>query len=177
MKWERGITALVLTLVLLLVIRCGLYIPRVKREILPVFIDITQPFYPVYFGTPEGDRLLPEFRQGQGTIEDRLASLLEGPKLEDLVAVIPPEVRVLGYSQRGDILFVNFSHHLITNHPGGSAGEIITVYGIVNTLVGASGIKRVQILVENEQIDTLTGHLDLQQPLTKDYELLGSSFI
>lgn len=175
MKWKRGLAILIVALILLFVGRTVLDISRKKSDILPVSVDTTQPFYAVYFGCPDGASLVPEFVQGQGTIEERVARLLAGPTLPGLSPVIPPGVELLGYSQRGDLLFLNFSYHLLTNHPGGSAGEILTVYSIVNTLVGVQGVRRVQILVESRPIPTLTGHLDLREPLEKDYELLESS--
>ena len=72
---------------------------------------------------------------------------------------------------------MSFSHHLRSNHPGGSRAEMLTVYGIVNSLTEIAGIERVQILIEYEQIDTLTGHIDLGKPLERDYSLLGSTMI
>lgn len=182
MKWERGMALVVLGLILLLLIRGILSDPlglKIKGdgEVQPVLVDLDQPFYPVYFATPDAQQLVPEFRQGQATIDQVLADLVEGPRRKDLVRVLPPETKVLGYSKRGNVLYVNFSHHLITNHPGGSAGEIITVYGIVNTLVGLSGVRRVQILVDSEQIETLAGHLNLKDPLQKDYTILASSLL
>ena len=177
MRWKRGLASAVVILILLLLARTVLYMFMEKSEILPVSVDATEPFYAVYFGCTDGVNLIPEFRQGQGTIEERLASLLAGPRLPGLSAVIPEGTELLGYSQRGDVLFLNFSHHLITKHPGGSAGEIITVYGIVNTVVGVQGVRRVQILVESRSIPTLAGHLDLTEPLEKDYKLLGGSHI
>lgn len=176
MRWKRGLAGAVMVLILLFLARTVLYLVTEKRE-MPVSIDAMEPFYAVYFGCPDSVYLIPEFYQGQGTIEERLASLLAGPRLPDLAAVTPEGVKLLGYNQHGDVLFLNFSHHLITNHPGGSAGEIITVYGIVNTVVGAQGVRRVQILVENRPVLTLAGHLDLTEPLEKDYELLGGSHI
>lgn len=174
MKWKSGVVILVVALILLFVGRTILDISRKKNEILPVSIDITQPYYVVYFGSTDAASLLPEFIQGRGTVEERVASLLAGPKIPQHSAVIPEGVEFLGYTQRGDLLFLNFSHHLMTNHPGGSAGEILTVYGIVNTLVGVQGVRRVQILIESRPISTLTGHLDLREPLEKDYGLLMS---
>jgi spore germination protein GerM len=164
-------------LLLALVVGGVFHLAWEKRQTLPVSVDVKQPFYAVYFGSPDGDGLIPEFRQGEGTIDERVASLLEGPRLSGSVGVLPKDVRFLGYSQRDGTLFLNFSHHLITNHPGGSSSEILTVYGIVNTLSGVQGVQKVQILVENRLITTLAGHLDLREPLSKDYELIGSSHL
>jgi germination protein M len=154
-----------------------LYYPRGNDDVKSVSVDIAQPFYAVYFGSPDAATLVPELRQGLGTLEERLASLIAGPELPGLVAALPAGVELLGYSQLNDVLYLNFNHYLVTNHPGGSAGELITVYAIVNTVVGAGGVRRVQILVDGRPIQTLAGHLDLTEPLEKDYELLGSSQI
>ncbi|HBG02409.1 MAG TPA: hypothetical protein DDW87_12685 [Firmicutes bacterium] len=177
MRLRRSVAIVIAVLILVLLVRGVFHVVWDKGETLLVSVDVTQPFYPVYFGSADGAGLIPEFRQGEGTIEERIASLLEGPRLPGLVGVIPRDVRLLGYSQQNGILSLSFSHHLMTNHPGGSTGEILTVYGIVNTLVGARGVEKVQILVENRPIITLAGHLDLRGPLSKDYELLGSSHI
>lgn len=97
--------------------------------------------------------------------------------MEHLAGVIPADTVVLGYRLSGETLYVSFSHHLVTNHPGGSTGEILTVYAIVNSLTGIDGVERVQILVENQVVDTLAGHLNLQRALRKDYSALGSQVL
>ncbi len=174
-KGKRVLATVVVVLIVLLVARTVLDISRKESEILPVSVDVTQPFYVVYFGCPDAASLVPEFFQGEGTVEERVASLLAGPKQSHLSAVVPEGVEFLGYSQRGDVLYLNFSYHLLTNHPGGSAGELLTVYAIVNSLVGVQGVRRVQILVEGRSISTLAGHLDLREPLEKDFGILESS--
>lgn len=176
MKWESVLAALVVALILLLVVRV-VYFSVEDADILQVFIDVQRPFYPVYFSSPEGDLLEPEFHQGIGTIEDVLEDLLAGPTLPHLVGVIPAETAILGYRKTGDTVYVNFSNSLISNHPGGSTGEIMTVYGIVNSLTDLPGVENVQILVENQPILTLVGHLDLRRPLRKDYAILGTSVL
>lgn len=178
MRWRRGVTTAVVTLFLLFVVRTVLYYSSDNNgELQTVTIDMTQPFFAVYFGSPDATTLLPEFHQGIGTIEERLTILLEGPRLDGLAQVVPEDTQLLGFSLVDDVLYLNFSHHLVTNHPGGSSGELITVYGIVNTVIGARGVMRVQILVDGRQVPTLVGHLDLSEPLEKDYELLGGSQI
>ncbi|NMB00681.1 MAG: GerMN domain-containing protein [Firmicutes bacterium] len=174
MKWEHILAALVVVLMLLLVIRIA-YFAGEDADILPVLIDVQEPFYPVYYGSPEGDLLEPEFHHGIASIDQVLADLLAGPRLNHLIGIIPPETKVLGYHKTGGTLYVNFSHHLATNHPGGSMGEIMTVYGIVNSLTEISGVEKVQILLENQMVFTLAGHLDLTEPLHKDYAILGTS--
>lgn len=176
MKLEHFLAVVLAGLILLLVAR-SMYFPSQKRDILPVLIDIEQPFYAVYFSSPQGDLLEPEFHQGIASIEQVLTDLLAGPRLSYFVNVIPTGTEVLGYSRAGSTLYVNFSHHLISNHPGGSRGEILTVYAIVNSLTDLPGVDQVQILVENQTVPTLAGHLDLSRALHKDYAILGTSVL
>ncbi len=61
--------------------------------------------------------------------------------------------------------------------PRWQQAESLTVYAIVNTLTEIAGIERVQILIENERSDTLTGHINLTEPLQRDYTILGSILI
>lgn len=179
MKREHTLALVLGALLLLFVVRGlvvkpqGQFEPRTEQRA----VDLSGPFYAVYFAAPKGEQLIPEFRLGAGTIEQRLAALLEGPRSADLSRTLPNGVQVLDYGQLGNLLIVNFSHHLVTNHPGGSNGEILTVYSIVNTLVGVAGIERVQILVEHKSIDTLAGHLNLREPLRKDYTVFHSFVI
>lgn len=139
---------------------------------------INSQFFVVYFPEDSGlAKLNPEYFLGEGTVEQRLQALVSGPRSEHLLPALPPGTKVLGYRQSGDILVVSFSRELVTAHPGGSAGELVTVYGIVNTLTEIEEIRAVRILVENEPIDTLAGHVSLAEPLEKDPSLQGSSNI
>lgn len=90
----------------------------------------------------------------------------EGP----LASAIPADttLRAIYLSERGD-LFVDFSGELTSKHTGGSLDEIFTVYAIVNAAtVNLPAISRVQILIDGKEVDTLAGHVDLRNPLSKN---------
>lgn len=181
MKWERRLAVVVVILIFVLVVR-GLWFPTRDKVEIPVtvspaspeLIELGQPYYPVYFPTEDAEFLVPEFRIGQATIERVLKDLEEGPRFPFLVSVLPPQTEVVSYAKQGSVLFINFSHHLVTNHPGGSRAETLTIYGIVNSLVGVEGVEKVQILVNNERLHTLVGHLLVDEPLGKDYSIIGA---
>lgn len=177
MKRERILAGLLLAALAVLAVRAIVGWPAHNGDAVPVALDVTEPFYPVYFSSRDTGLLEPELHQGSATIEQVLADLLAGPRLEHLAGVIPADTVVLDYRLSGETLYVSFSHHLVTNHPGGSTGEILTVYAIVNSLTGIDGVERVQILVENQVVDTLAGHLNLQRALRKDYSALGSQVL
>ena len=93
-------------------------------------------------------------------------ALLE-PAPQGLASAIPPgtALRSLFLGERGDA-YVDFNGSLRTNHPGGSASELLTVYAIVSALtVNLPAITSVQILIEGHEVDTLAGHVDLRRPL------------
>jgi hypothetical protein len=63
------------------------------------------------------------------------------------------------------VAYVDLSQELVTNHPGGSSGEELTVFSLSQTLVANfPAVKTVRILVEGREIQTLAGHLDLTIP-------------
>lgn len=176
MKWELRIAAILSLLIVLLAVK-GLWVRHGGETHIPILVEWGAPFYPVYFASADGEFLAPEFHPGEGDVDRILADLIEGPKTSGLGAVIPAEVRVLSCTRQGSVLFVNFSHHLRTNHPGGSRAELLTIYAIVNTLTEIAGIDRVQILIEYERSDTLTGHINLGEPLERDHTILNSILI
>lgn len=102
-----------------------------------------------------------------------LEALIKGPQNPSLGTTIPPDVQVLGVTveEKGTVV-VDFSRELLTSHWGGSMGEIMTVYSVVNTLSSLPGIEQVKFLVEGEEIETLTGHLDISEPVEPDWELV-----
>ena len=107
----------------------------------------------------------PVVEQARRIIETQL-SIASAP----LISAIPAgtTLRALYISERGDA-FVDLSAEVTTKHTGGSMDEILTVYTIVNALtVNLPAITRVQILVDGKEVDTLAGHVDLRNPLSKN---------
>ena len=70
--------------------------------------------------------------------------------------------------------YVDFSRDLQTKHPGGSGGELLTIYSIVDTLTtNFDQIHQVKILVEGSEVLTLAGHIDTRHPFRPRYSLEG----
>lgn len=135
----------------------------------------------VYFADENATRLVPEKRQvvlGDGDADDAgtiVAELIKGPESDALLPTVPSGTRLLDAYKVGDLLVLDFTHELQTNHTGGSTGELLTVYSIVNSLVhNLDGIKRVQLLVEGEEMESLAGHLDLTKPLFPNLKELAA---
>jgi spore germination protein GerM len=83
-------------------------------------------------------------------------------------SAIPNGTTIRSVFLAGGHAFVDLGGTIVSGHPGGSLGEALTVYAIVNTItVNLPNISAVQILVNGQQVDTLAGHLDLRYPLSK----------
>lgn len=101
-----------------------------------------------------------------------LKELMKGPE-GDLLSPFPEGTHLddLFITKEGTA-YADFSQELSAGSKGGSQSEIITVYSIVDTLtLNFPQIKKVQILVNDQAVETLNGHLDLSQPLGQDLSM------
>jgi spore germination protein GerM len=129
----------------------------------------------LYFVSEDGMSLVGVQREvafGETVLEQAkqivTSQLAAGPA--PLVSAIPPSttLRAIYLTERGDA-FVDLSATARTAHTGGALDELFTVYSIVNALTtNLPAVKRVQILIEGKEVDTLAGHVDLRHPLQKN---------
>ncbi len=112
--------------------------------------------------------LIEDSRTARGAI----LALIDGPRAENLTTSIPPGTELLNINIRNRICYVDFSREFIDNHQGGTAGELMTLASIVNTLTDFDTIDRVQILVEGQSGTTL-GHIILDRPLQRMSDLIA----
>jgi hypothetical protein len=97
-----------------------------------------------------------------------------GPVAEPLVSAVPTgtTLRALFLTDSGQA-FVDLSRDVVSQHPGGTANELLTVYTIVNAVTAnLPAITSVQVLVDGKEVDTLVGHVDLRRPLAKNLALV-----
>ncbi|HEY8496522.1 MAG TPA: GerMN domain-containing protein [Limnochordales bacterium] len=163
--WRRG-AALLLLIGIVVAAWWGM-----QRQ--PAWNEVFAPHTTVklYFSDADAQNLVAEERRLPARDVDPLRLLEElgrGPARQGLLPTIPPGARPLGVTVDNGIARVNYSLELRTNHPGGSTGEILTVYSIVATLTQLPGIEAVQLLLDGAEIDTLVGHMDLSRPLLPD---------
>ena len=126
----------------------------------------------LFFADDQAMYVLPEDRmasaEGKGPIRLAIEELIKGPQAVYLRPTLPPQTRLLGADISGVTAVVNFSKEFQTNHPGGSAGETMTIQSIVNTLTTINGVERVQFMVEGRRIESLAGHYDLTAPMERE---------
>jgi spore germination protein GerM len=130
----------------------------------------------LYFGDQEAMYLLPETRtvdKKDGILEAAVVEeLVKGPQEEGSVRTIPEGTRVLSVNVVNGVAYVNFSKEFQTKHWGGSAGEIMTIYSVVNTLTELPGVEKVQFLLEGEKLESILGHMDTTIPIEPDPNLI-----
>ena len=98
------------------------------------------------------------------TAENVMNELLEGPETDELSRAVPEDTELLAIKVEDKIAYVDLS-----SHPVGSYGhetEQVAVYSIVNTLAQLDEVDAVQLLIEGEIMDTLSGHEPIGEPLT-----------
>lgn len=135
----------------------------------------------LYFSSNDMAFLVDEPRRFKKSIDKlelaklSLNGLIKGPENKELIPTIPKDTKLRELYIAQGAAYPDFSQELVRNHWGGTCGEVHTVYSIVNTLsLNFEGIRRVQILVEGKEIQTLAGHLDTSRPLSPDISLVSS---
>ncbi len=77
------------------------------------------------------------------------------------------------YIDEQSTAYLNFSHHLKDEQIGGTTSEALTIAAILRTvrLNFADDIRKVQILIEGLETDTIGGHIDISKPLNLSLDL------
>ncbi len=146
-------------------------IPLPKSEIQKK--DIT-----LYFSSKNEEYLVPEMRQISlnGSLENQIAEVLKELTIgsKDLLGIIPEGVKINKVRiEKNGMLSIDFNKELRDNHPKGSWAEMMTIYSIVNTITkNFPDIKKVKFLIDGNEVDTLTGHIDIRKPLAENMEIV-----
>ena len=129
----------------------------------------------LFFVSEDGMSLVPVQREvafAEPVVEQarQIAEAQIGAPVPPFASAIPAgtKLRAIFLSERGD-LFVDLTGEVTARHTGGALDELFTVYAIVNAMtVTLPAISRVQILIDGKEVDTLAGHVDLRNPLSKN---------
>jgi spore germination protein GerM len=131
----------------------------------------------LFFLAEEDDLLHPEVREikADSVIHQAklvIRELIKGSRNGGISPIpVKTKLRELFITDEG-IAFVDFSKEIQENQFFGSAGEIAVVFSIVNTLAyNFKSIKRVFILIDGREKETLGGHIDLKRPLLPRFDL------
>jgi spore germination protein GerM len=133
----------------------------------------------LFFVQEEDGLLAPEEHQipaGNSVVEEAretIDELLKGPST-GLISPLPAETKLEQIFVTNDgTAYVDFSKDLVDQHPSGTEAELATVYAVVDSLTyNFKSIKKVFILVEGEERETLGGHIALDHPFLPNYSLI-----
>jgi spore germination protein GerM len=159
----------------------GYFKTRGISETAPVAIDASSPLprdVVLYFASADGQTLVAETRtinecqRDEDCLRDTVEALISGPQ-DGLVPILPEQVVLRGLTVVDSLVNIDFSQELVDAHPGGTQSELLTIYGLADTLVvNFPHLRQVQVLVEGAPVATLKGHVDLRQPINPDFSLV-----
>jgi germination protein M len=131
----------------------------------------------LYFSDDQAMYVWPELRTvvaGEEALPNLLIEeLIAGPTEEGLSITIPAETQLLGVLVEDGVAYVDFSQEIVRKHWGGSAGELITIASVVNTLTELPEIDAVQFLIEGEVQESIWGHATTSEPIPRMEEMIG----
>lgn len=133
----------------------------------------------LYYANSNADKVVAEKREieiSKDTQIERLVfeELQKDPKDEDLHAAIPKGTRLLSVSTKDGICTLDLSREFVDNSPGGSAGELMTLFSIINTMTELPGIDKVQFLIEGQKREVYI-HAVFNEPFKRNDEIIGKS--
>lgn len=87
---------------------------------------------------------------------------------------LPSGTTLLGATVSADgVATIDLSTDFKKNFGGGSTGEQMTMYSIVNSLTTLSNVKSVQFLLDGKKLDGILGNLDTSVPIKRNESLIS----
>lgn len=135
-----------------------------------------QQYITLYFADKDSASLVEEKRKITVNEKEKpemqaLKELIKGPENKELNRTIAAETKILSVETKEGVCFVNLSQEFIARHPGGTMGEQLTIYSIVNTITSIEGIEKVQFLIEGQKHESFI-HMLINEPFTRDESLI-----
>lgn len=130
----------------------------------------------LYFSDHEAMYLVPESRkvsvkEGESIEKVIVNELIKGPSNPNNLKTLPAEVKVLSVETKEKVCFVNLSQDFINKNAGGSTGETLAIFSIVNSLCELEQVDKVQFLIEGQKLETF-GHSIFNEPFSRNEDLL-----
>jgi hypothetical protein len=176
---RKGI--LLIVFIALVVLGIGVIFLTFKygKDVFRTFFHPHQIEVKLYFSHPQAELLMYEKRwltrvsNLHDQVFELIQELIKGPNSKG-IRTIPPTTRLRGLKIKDRIAFLDFTTEISREHPGGSTAELLTIYSIVNSLIlNFPEIKKVQLLVEGQKVDTLAGHINCRYPLIERGDLIA----
>lgn len=102
---------------------------------------------------------------GERAIEDLIVAELQREPEEEQLTTLLADLDVLKVHTVGGIAYVDISGEQLS---GGSLTESMILLQLVYSLTELEEVDAVQVLVDGDQADSLMGHIEIREPLTRE---------
>lgn len=110
-------------------------------------------------------RVIPKYRNLTEKIKRVTEEVIKGPKSETLERVVDPNTKVLSIDIDKDRAIISFSKDIKKRVLDGISGEAASLYSIVNTIIGNTSLRSVDILIENKRENFYWDSISISSPL------------
>lgn len=99
------------------------------------------------------------------SVEEAVVSELQVEPEDENLSTMLNKLKVLSVNVEDSIAYVDFSEE---NLSGGSLEESFILQQLVYSLTELDGINAVQVLVNGNKVESLMGHISIEEPLTRE---------
>ena len=128
----------------------------------------------LYYPNDDATKLVAVMQQVSANDKYQAAvkALMAGTKQAGLIGIFPKEAKLRSVTVKDGLATVDFSRELTRRFVGGSTGELMLVGSLVDTLTEFPEIKKVQIKIEGQIVETIAGHMDTSAPFVRMEKLI-----
>ncbi len=148
--------------------------PEIPKTVSPVVSERTEKSMrvKVYYPDDSGMRLVEVEREI--IVDDKtdkytaaVEALLDEPDEDNLTRIFPKNAAIHSVTVANGTATVDLDGGITKGFVGGSTGEEFLIGSVVDTLTNFPEVTRVKFLVDGQDIETLSGHMDLSTPLER----------
>ncbi len=127
----------------------------------------------VYYPDESGLRLVGVNREIEVNDTDKnkykaaVKAVMTPPKEKNLTKVVSGDSSLIGVDVKDGTALVNLSKSIKIGFVGGSTGEELLIGSVVNTLTEFKEVNAVKFLIDGQEVETLSGHMDLSEPIKR----------
>ena len=128
----------------------------------------------LYFPSPDATGLIAVQREVKVDNQDIIQAIfneLANPPA-GLDNPLPKDTKLLSAKVADGIATIDLSQEFRQNFPGGSAGEQMTLYSIVDSLTALPNVQAVQFLLEGQKKDAILHEIDTTVPVKRNESLI-----
>jgi hypothetical protein len=136
----------------------------------------------LYFPALNEDKIMPEShpitwaQADADRVRQIVLALAEGSH-QGYGRVLPASTTVRAVFMAADgTVYLDLSNDILSDFEPGIESETLSVYSIVNSItINIPSVKRVQFLIQGQEVETLDGHADLTAAFTPDLTRVKST--